>query len=206
MPGQRDRHTGCVGAYLVEHDLFDFMLFSLPDNDTYSHKAGPDGQVRSIAEADRALERIMHAAGGVDEFLEKHAVIVMSDHSQTEVDARINLADALRRLAGAHARSDPAPTEAELAVCPAARSAHGLRARGGASRRARAARGGGRSKELEGVDLVVRRRGRRGRRRQLRPRRLRFAPGDELDRCARRALVRSMASSTRSASTPRTAA
>ena len=64
MPGQRDRHTGCVGAYLVEHDLFDFMLFSLPDNDTYSHKAGPDGQVRSIAEADHALERIMHVAGG----------------------------------------------------------------------------------------------------------------------------------------------
>jgi len=47
MPGQRDRHTACVGAYLVEHDLFDFLLFSLPDNDTHSHKAGPDGQVRS---------------------------------------------------------------------------------------------------------------------------------------------------------------
>jgi predicted AlkP superfamily pyrophosphatase or phosphodiesterase len=69
MPGQRDRHTACVGAYLVEHDLFDFLLFSLPDNDTYSHKVGPDGQVRSIAEADRALERIMHVAGGVDAFL-----------------------------------------------------------------------------------------------------------------------------------------
>jgi hypothetical protein len=122
MPGQRDRHTGCVGAYLVEHDLFDFMLFSLPDNDTYSHKAGPDGQVRSIAEADRALERIMHVAGGVDEFLEKHAVIVMSDHSQTTVEARVNLAEAFggwRVLTPA----DPAPTEAELAVCPAARSA-----------------------------------------------------------------------------------
>jgi hypothetical protein len=122
MPGQRDRHTGCVGAYLVEHDLFDFMLFSLPDNDTYSHKAGPDGQVRSIAEADRALERIMHVAGGVDEFLEKHAVIVMSDHSQTSVEARVNLAEAFggwRVLTPV----DPAPTEAELAVCPAARSA-----------------------------------------------------------------------------------
>ena len=122
MPGQRDRHTGCVGAYLVEHGLFDFMLFSLPDNDTYSHKAGPDGQVRSIAEADRALERILHVAGGVDAFLEEHAVIVMSDHSQTKVESRINLAeafDAWRVLTPA----DPAPTEAELAVCPAARSA-----------------------------------------------------------------------------------
>ena len=122
MPGQRDQHTGCVGAYLVEHDLFDFLLFSLPDNDTYSHKAGPDGQVMSIAEADRALERIMHVAGGVDAFLEDHAVIVMSDHSQTTVEERVNLAAAF-----ADARvltpADPAPTEAELAVCPAARSA-----------------------------------------------------------------------------------
>jgi len=122
MPGQRDRHTGCVGAYLVEHDLFDFLLFSLPDNDTYSHKAGPDGQVRSIGDADRALERIVHVAGGVEAFLEQHAVIVMSDHSQTVVEARTNLADAF-----ADARvllpADPAPTEAELAVSPAARSA-----------------------------------------------------------------------------------
>jgi hypothetical protein len=122
MPGQRDRHTGCVGAYLVEHDLFDFLLFSLPDNDTHSHKAGPDGQVVSIAEADKALERIVHVAGGMDAFLDDHAVIVMSDHSQTKVEEPVNLAEAF-----ADARvllpADPAPTEAELAVCPAARSA-----------------------------------------------------------------------------------
>jgi len=122
MPGQRDQHTGCVGAYLVEHDLFDFLLFSLPDNDTHSHKVGPDGQVRSIAEADRALERIVHVAGGVEAFLEEHAVIVMSDHSQTTVEAPISLAAAFgdARVLGP---SDPAPTEAELAVSPAARSA-----------------------------------------------------------------------------------
>ena len=122
MPGQRDQHTGCVGAYLVEHDLFDFLLFSLPDNDTYSHRMGPAGQVKSIGEADRALERIMHVAGGVDAFLEDHAVIVMSDHSQTEITDSINLAQAFgpwRVLAP----SDLAPTQAELAVCPAARSA-----------------------------------------------------------------------------------
>jgi predicted AlkP superfamily pyrophosphatase or phosphodiesterase len=121
LPGQRDRHTGCVGAYLVEHDLFDFLLFSLPDNDTHSHKVGPDGQVRSIAEADRALERIMHVAGGVDAFLEEHAVIVMSDHSQTKVEERLNLADVFsswRVLVPA----DPAPTEAEIALCPSARA------------------------------------------------------------------------------------
>jgi hypothetical protein len=122
LPGQRDRHTGCVGAYLVEHDLFDFLLLSLPDNDTHSHRVGPKGQVRSIAEADRALERIMHVAGGVDAFLEDHAVIVMSDHSQTKVEERLNLGDAFpsRHVL---APADPAPSEAELALCPSARSA-----------------------------------------------------------------------------------
>jgi type I phosphodiesterase/nucleotide pyrophosphatase len=122
MPGQRDRHTACVGAYLVEHDLFDFLLFSLPDNDTHSHKAGPDGQVRSIAEADRALERIMHVAGGAEAFLEEHAVIVMSDHSQTAVESGINLSEVLSD-SRVLTPGDPAPTEAELAACPSARSA-----------------------------------------------------------------------------------
>ena len=54
-PGIRDQHAGCVGAHLVEHDLFDFLLLSLPDNDNHSHKHGPEAQVESIAAADRQL-------------------------------------------------------------------------------------------------------------------------------------------------------
>src|SRR5437588_3694216 len=91
MPGIRDQHTGCVGAYLIERDLFDFMLFSLPDNDAWSHKNGPHAQVTSIASADRQLERLMHAAGGPDAFLDQYAVIVTSDHSQAAVEERIRL-------------------------------------------------------------------------------------------------------------------
>ena len=177
MPGQRDRHTGCVGAYLVEHDLFDFLLFSLPDNDTHSHKAGPDGQVVSIAEADRALERILHVAGGVDAFLEDHAVIVMSDHSQTVVEERVNLADAFPD-ARVLTPADPAPVEAELALCPAARSAM-VYALEEARRGELAAAAAGALEPLEGVDLVARLvdgeavvRTARGE--------LRFAPGGEL--------------------------
>jgi hypothetical protein len=122
MPGQRDRHAGCVGAHLVEHDLFDFLLLSLPDNDTHSHRLGPAAQPTSIAAADRALERVFHAAGGVDEFLDDHAVIVMSDHSQSDVEQPVNLAHHLgdwRVLTP----SDSAPEDAELAVCPGARAA-----------------------------------------------------------------------------------
>ncbi len=91
LPGARDQHTGCVGSYLAEHDLFDFLLFSLPDNDAYSHRNGPHAQVTSLAAADRQIERLMHAAGGPDEFLAQHAVIVCSDHSQAPVEERIRL-------------------------------------------------------------------------------------------------------------------
>jgi len=122
MPGVRDQHTGCVGAYLVENDLFDFMLFSLPDNDAWSHKNGPHAQVTSIAAADRQLERLMHAAGGPDAFLENHAVIVTSDHSQASVEARIRLLDAFADFELA----TPSPSRsvgAEVAISPAQRSA-----------------------------------------------------------------------------------
>ena len=188
MPGQRDRHTGCVGAYLVEHDLFDFLLFSLPDNDTYSHKVGPEGQVRSIAEADHALERIMHVAGGPEAFLEEHAVIVMSDHSQTTVDAGINLAEVL-----ADARvlmpSDAAPTEAELAACPSARSAMVYALEDG--RREELTRHAADTLlEADGVELVITRENGSALVRSPNGQ-LRFAPGDDLvDRRGRRWTLR----------------
>jgi hypothetical protein len=177
LPGQRDRHTGCVGAYLVENDLFDFLLFSLPDNDTHSHKVGPEGQVRSIAEADRALERIMHVAGGVDAFLEEHVVIVMSDHSQTNVEERLNLADVFsswRVLVPA----DPAPVEAEIAVCPSARSAMVYvldpAEREGLVKQAVEALEG-----VDGIELVITRQDGEALVRSARGE-LRFAPGDQL--------------------------
>lgn len=122
MPGLRDQHTGCVGAYLVEHDLFDFLLFSLPDNDSHSHEHGPDAQVASIAEADRQLERIVHAGGGIDAFLEEHAVIVVADHSHALVRERVDLLGAFDD----HVVLVPGgvrPNRADIAVCPAQRSA-----------------------------------------------------------------------------------
>jgi hypothetical protein len=177
LPGQRDRHTGCVGAYLVEHDLFDFLLFSLPDNDTHSHRVGPEGQVRSIAEADRALERIMYVVGGVDAFLRDHAVIVMSDHSQTKVDERVNLAGAFEPW-HVLAPADPAPTEAELALCPSARSAM-VYVLDEARRDELLPSAVDAVMGLEGVDLVVTRTDGEAVVRSTRGE-LRFAPGGEL--------------------------
>ena len=125
MPGVRDQHAGCVGAYMVEHDLFDFLLLSLPDNDTHSHKHGPEGQVTSLVAADQQIERLMHAAGGPDEFLEDHAVIVCSDHSQSEVEDEIDLFRAFDGF-GVLPPSGVRETKtgkADIALCPSSRAA-----------------------------------------------------------------------------------
>jgi predicted AlkP superfamily pyrophosphatase or phosphodiesterase len=141
MPGVRDRHSGCVGAYMVEHDLFDFLLLSLPDNDWHSHRSGPEGQLRSIALADAQLARVMDAAGGIERFLDEHAVIVMADHSQAPITAGITLADELAELGvlAPGTRRDGRPTrpprragpgasdgtraeQSRIAVCPSQRA------------------------------------------------------------------------------------
>lgn len=124
MPGVRDRHTGCVGAYMVENDLFDFMLFSLPDNDWVSHKHGPEAQLRSIAAADQQLARMMAPAGGVESFLEDHAVIVMADHSQAPMSGLIPVPSELpgMHVLGPDARA--ADNERPwVAFCPSQRAA-----------------------------------------------------------------------------------
>jgi hypothetical protein len=165
MPGVRDRHSGCVGAYLVEHDLFDFLLLSLPDNDWFSHKEGPEGQVQSIAAADLQLARVADAAGGLDAFLSEHAVIVMADHSQAPVSDTIALQDELAelgvlepartrnslpsRLPGRSARE-----EARIAVCPSQRAAsvYVLSERRRSTLRSSVVR---RCLRIDGVDLVM---------------------------------------------------
>ncbi len=123
LPGARDQHIGCVGSYLAEHDLFDFMLYSLPDNDAYSHRNGPHAQVTSLAAADRQIERLMHAGGGPEQFLDEHAVIVCSDHSQAAVEARIRLDLAFADFAVATPTARPSARGGEIALSPAQRSA-----------------------------------------------------------------------------------
>jgi hypothetical protein len=123
MPGVRDRHSGCVSSYMVERDLFDFLLLSLPDNDWYSHKYGPDAQLQSIAQADLQLARVCEASGGVDEFLREHAVIAMADHSQAPVTDTIALQDELAELGVLGPSRSSGGDEPRIAVCPSQRAA-----------------------------------------------------------------------------------
>jgi hypothetical protein len=173
MPGVRDRHSGCVSAYLVEHDLFDFLLLSLPDNDWYSHKRGPDAQVHSIGQADLQLARVMNAAGGIERFLDEHAVIAMADHSQAPVTDTIDLQGELAEL-GVLSPARPAsgrgarqartaagqPAEAHyegeprIAVCPSQRAAM-VYALHESERDAMRASVVARALAIDGVDLVL---------------------------------------------------
>lgn len=176
LPGMRDQHAGCVGSYLVEHDLFDFLLLSLPDNDQHSHRNGPHAQIHSIATADAELWRVMETGGGVDAFLDEHAMIVMADHSHSHIERIVDLTGPFSdwkvlQPSGAKAR------HAELALCPAQRSAMIyllLESRAAALPRVIAT-----ARAIEGVDLVMwlqdgraRVAGERGE--------LSFAPGDAL--------------------------
>jgi Type I phosphodiesterase / nucleotide pyrophosphatase len=157
MPGVRDRHSGCVSAYLVEHDLFDFLLLSLPDNDWYSHKNGPEAQIQSIAQADLQLARVMNAGGGVDEFLQEHAVIAMADHSQAGILATIALQDELAELGVlGPARASPGSRSEEprIAVCPSQRAAM-VYALHESERDAMRASVATRALAIDGIDLVM---------------------------------------------------
>jgi hypothetical protein len=110
--------------------------------------------VTSIAEADRQLERVMHAGGGPDAFLEDHAVIVVSDHSQSTVEAEIDLFSAFDGFEvlppSGSTRRDP-----EIALCPSSRSAQ-VYLLDEARHEELADRVAATALALDGVDLVLR--------------------------------------------------
>jgi Type I phosphodiesterase / nucleotide pyrophosphatase len=89
--GSVDGYAAAVGRWLVTRDGFDFFLFYLSDYDYASHALGPDGAAGKLADADRAVESLVDAAGGPERFLERYAVVVCSDHGQTPVEQGVPL-------------------------------------------------------------------------------------------------------------------
>jgi hypothetical protein len=176
IPGNRDGYAACCAAELAKSDGYDFLLLSLPDNDGYSHRHGPEATVESIARADRCFAELVEACGDLDSFLATHAVILLADHAQTPVRRGLPLAELLAREWDVLRPSDDRPELAQLAVSPTGRAAH-VYLLPGEGRRARREDVRARLAETEGVDLVCWRdggdavvEGRRGR--------LRFRPGD----------------------------
>jgi hypothetical protein len=153
IPGVRDPYAACCSAELSKQDLFDFLLLSLPDNDNYSHRHGPDASVESIARADDCFAGFVETAGGLDPFLEEHAVILVADHAQTAVRRGLPLAELLGHEWSVLQPSDDRPELAQLAVSPTGRAAH-VYLLPGEGERAEPAAVAARLTVIEGVDLV----------------------------------------------------
>ncbi len=176
IPGNRDGYAACCSAELARADGYDFLLLSLPDNDSYSHRHGPEATVESIARADECFAELVEACGGLDDFLATHAVILLADHAQTAVKRGLPLAELLAREWDVLRPSDDRPELAQLAVSPTGRAAHvyllpgeGPRAEPEEVRR--------RLAETEGIDLVCWREG-DGAVVERHGARLRFRPGE----------------------------
>ncbi len=84
--GSIDAYAAAVGRWLVTRDGFDFLVYYLPDYDYASHAFGPDQAHEALVRSDAAVEALIAAAGGFEEFLERYAVILCSDHGQTLVE------------------------------------------------------------------------------------------------------------------------
>ena len=124
--GSVDAYAAAVGRWLVTRDGFDFLLFYLSDYDYASHANGPDAADAVLRRCDDAVGGLVEAAGGLDAFLERYAVIVMSDHGQTAVRDVARVGDVFRhdqdtlvaasnRAAHVYRTGDAAPSPRTLA-------------------------------------------------------------------------------------------
>ena len=90
--GSVDAYASAVGRWLVTRDAFDFFVFYLSDYDYASHEHGPDAALPALQKCDAAIAALAEAAGGIETFLERYAIVVMSDHGQTRVREASSLA------------------------------------------------------------------------------------------------------------------
>jgi hypothetical protein len=99
--GSVDVYAAAVGRWLVTRDGFDFLAYYLSDYDFASHAYGPEGAAEvSLERTDAAIGALLEAAGGPEAFLERYAVILLSDHGQTAVEHVARLEPAFADLAG----------------------------------------------------------------------------------------------------------
>lgn len=99
--GSVDAYAAAVGRWLVTRDGFDFFAYYLSGYDFASHASGPDGEEagRALEQADAAVGALFAAAGGPDEFLDRYAVVLLSDHGQTPVARAARLEEPFADLA-----------------------------------------------------------------------------------------------------------
>ena len=172
IPGSRDGYSACCAAELEREGAYDFLLFSLADNDNYSHRHGPEASIESIAKADECFAELVEAGGGLDDVPRRPrgdpARRPRADPGQPRpapgraARARVDRAGALRRPARAGAAGGQ-PDRPRGPRLPAARGGGEARSRrgeapSGGDRRDRPrlpARGGGSGRRARRRATVV---------------------------------------------------
>ena len=88
--GFNDEKTAAALKALLSPDLFgtpggapDLTVAYFPDNDFKSHDVGPENALPIVQAVDDALGELIGGYGGLTPFLEKFAVVMTGDHSQT---------------------------------------------------------------------------------------------------------------------------
>jgi hypothetical protein len=89
--GTIDAYAAAVGRWLVTRDGFDVLAYYLSDLDFASHAHGPDDTRDALRRCDDAVAALVDAAGGLDAFVDRYALLVCSDHGQTHVDRAARL-------------------------------------------------------------------------------------------------------------------
>ena len=120
--GSIDAYAATIGRWLVTRDGFDFLVFYLPDYDYASHLVGPEGALDALERADASVGELMAAAGGPEEFLDRYAIVVCSDHGQTGVERVARLTDSFDDLAVFTGRRASELASAEVVVTASNRS------------------------------------------------------------------------------------
>ena len=103
----------------------------------------------------RCSRRIVDAGGGLDAFLEDHAVLLTADHAQTAVEHALPLADVLAEDWAVLQPNTDRPEEAEIAVSPTSRAGAVYILDTGRRHPATHERARLRLRELDRVDLVT---------------------------------------------------
>jgi predicted AlkP superfamily pyrophosphatase or phosphodiesterase len=91
--GSVDEYAAAAARWLITRDGFDLLVYYLSDFDFASHLLGPDGVREQLLKTDGSVRALVDAAGGIAEFLERYAVLVCSDHGQTNVQSAARLED-----------------------------------------------------------------------------------------------------------------
>ncbi|QDV17527.1 Type I phosphodiesterase / nucleotide pyrophosphatase [Gimesia panareensis] len=128
LPRRFGFHDEATSDYLLalseQNCLPDFTLAYFPNNDFESHEKGPVNAVGTLQAVDETLGALIDSQGGITAFLEEFAILIIGDHSQSDLDSSsgVDLDDVLQDFSVVEAGKAWSHSE-ELMVCPNMRSA-----------------------------------------------------------------------------------